>query len=269
MHGYPDTAWTWRYLGPYLGAHGWRVVAPFMRGYAPTDLAPDGCYQVGALIRDAVGAHRALGGSADAVVIGHDWGAVAAYSTAAFAPGLFSRVVALAVPPLQTVFALLKRPLANLQLIARQLRMSWYILFQQLPAISERSLDWLIPKLWDKWSPGYDADEDIRHVLEALRSPAHRNAALRYYRALAQPWYRSREYAPEQRRLFELPSRPVLFLQGARDGCLQPEFLDRSRPALPPGSATALVEGAGHFLHLERPDVVNERIAVFLQAREP
>jgi len=60
LHGCPDTAWTWRWLGPVLAERGWRVVAPWMRGYAPTGLAPDGGYQVGALVRDAVELHRAL-----------------------------------------------------------------------------------------------------------------------------------------------------------------------------------------------------------------
>ena len=43
LHGYPDTAWSWRYLAPVLAGRGYRVVAPFLRGYAPTGLAPDGC----------------------------------------------------------------------------------------------------------------------------------------------------------------------------------------------------------------------------------
>ena len=39
LHGFPDTAWTWRHLGPHLAARGLRVVAPFLRGYAPSGLA--------------------------------------------------------------------------------------------------------------------------------------------------------------------------------------------------------------------------------------
>ena len=38
LHGFPDTAWTWRHLGPHLAARGLRVVAPFLRGYAPSGL---------------------------------------------------------------------------------------------------------------------------------------------------------------------------------------------------------------------------------------
>ena len=53
LHGFPDTAWTWRHLGPHLAARGHRVVAPFLRGYAPSDLPADGCHHVGALMADA------------------------------------------------------------------------------------------------------------------------------------------------------------------------------------------------------------------------
>ena len=44
LHGFPDSAHTWRYLLPELAKLGFRAVAPFMRGYAPTGLAPDDSY---------------------------------------------------------------------------------------------------------------------------------------------------------------------------------------------------------------------------------
>jgi len=269
LHGYPDTAWTWRFLGPHLAANGWRVVAPFLRGYAPTELAPDNCYQVGALVRDIVDTHAALGGDERAVLIGHDWGGVAAYPTAAHSPELFRRVVTLAVPPLPVVFDPLTSPVRlarNFPLVARQLRNSWYTIFQQLPGISERSLGWLIPKLWRDWSPGYDGREDVARVFEALPDRKHRTAALRYYRALAQPWYRRSAYAAEQAHLFGIPICPTLFLNGRNDGCLQSAYAERSVGVLPEGSEVEIIENAGHFLQLEQPEVVNERISRFLAA---
>jgi len=65
----------------------------------------------------------------------------------------------MAVPPPEAVLAPLKS-IGSLPLAARQLKMSWYFLFNQLPE-SERSLGWLIPRLWRDWSPGYDAEEDL------------------------------------------------------------------------------------------------------------
>ena len=83
LHGFPDSAWTWRHLLPELAGAGYRAVAPFMRGYAPTEVPEDGRYQTGALVADAVALHEALGGDGRAVLIGHDWGAMAAYGAAA------------------------------------------------------------------------------------------------------------------------------------------------------------------------------------------
>ena len=62
LHGFPDTAHTWRHLAPRLAAAGYRAVAPFTRGYAPTAVPADGLYQTGALAADANALHDALGG---------------------------------------------------------------------------------------------------------------------------------------------------------------------------------------------------------------
>lgn len=270
LHGYPDTAWTWRHLGPRLAGEGWRVVAPFLRGYAPTSLAPDGCYQLGALARDAAAAHRALGGDERAVIIGHDWGAAIAYVTAAAHPELFARIVTLAIAPPAVVFAPLRQPrrlVTDRRLLAKQLPMSWYMLFQQLPWLPERVLEPLVTKLWRDWSPGYDGREDVARALEALRPPGHATAAMRYYRALAQPWARSRAYATEQRHFFDVPCAPTLYLHGADDGCQTAAGAPRAIDVLASGSRVEVVPGTGHFLQLEAPELVNGLIADFVAGR--
>src|SRR5690349_4272788 len=100
LHGFPDSAHTWRHLLPALAGAGFHAVAPFSRGYAPTAIPEDACYGLGARVRDAVALHETLGGDDRAVLIGHDWGAETAYGAAAFAPARWRRVVTLAVPPL-------------------------------------------------------------------------------------------------------------------------------------------------------------------------
>src|SRR5947208_12132984 len=79
LHGFPDSAWTWAGLLPALAKRGYRAVAPWLRGYFPTEVPPDGRYQGAALVGDAIALHDMLRGDKDAVIIGHDWGADAAY----------------------------------------------------------------------------------------------------------------------------------------------------------------------------------------------
>jgi pimeloyl-ACP methyl ester carboxylesterase len=257
LHGYPDTAWSWRLLAPILAGRGYRVVAPFLRGYAPTGLAPDGCYQTGALVADAVALRRALGDRRPALLVGHDWGAVTAYGAAVFAPDLWDRVVTMAVPPLPTAAAV-----RDPGLVGKQLRLSWYMFFQQVPELSEAVLDQLVPRLWADWSPGYEADEDVARVLAALDTPDRRTAALRFYRAWLQPWQRSPRYRREERAVFGLPRHPLLYLFGADDGCVRPE-LSRLAASL---CATEEIPEAGQFLPVERPEAVAAAITAFLDA---
>jgi len=261
LHGYPDTARTWRHLGPFLAERGHRVVAPYMRGYAPTGLAPDGSYQVGALARDAALLRDALGGDERSALIGHDWGAEVAYTLGSDPLPRFRRLVTLAVPPGPALRAPMSPALA-----ARQLRMSWYMAFQLVPRLSEESLRRLVPRLWAAWSPGYDAREDVADVLASLSGPGRATAALRYYRALFLPWMRRSEYAAEQARALAVPDVPLLYLHGERDGCMHADLARRSERFLPSHSRVEIVPGAGHFLHLERPAEVGERIAAFIAA---
>src|ERR1700761_8506930 len=84
LHGFPDTAHTWDDLRPRIAAKGYRAVSPFMRGYHPTEV-PDRDPNQETLARDPLALIDALGAT-EAIVIGHDWGASAAYGSAALGP---------------------------------------------------------------------------------------------------------------------------------------------------------------------------------------
>jgi pimeloyl-ACP methyl ester carboxylesterase len=233
LHGYPDTAWTWRRVAPLLAERGHRVVAPFMRGYAPTSLADD--YTVRALATDAVALRRALAPAEEAaVLVGHDWGAAAAYLVE---PGAFDRIVTIAVPPPAVLLRL--PPLLAL----RQAPRAWYMAFQQLPLVAERSLTRLVPALWHAWSPGHDPTEDLEHLWAAWPSGAHRTAALRYYRML------------HRIRPADLRSAltPDAYLHGADDGAFRADVAERADDVV-------IVPGAGHFVQLEQPSIVAEHV---------
>lgn len=254
LHGYPDTAWTWRELGPHLAEQGWRVVAPFMRGYAPTDLAPS--YFLTDLADDAVALHRALGGDDRAVLIGHDWGALAVWTVGQRSPGVFAKLVTLSIPPPKALL-LAWRP-RTLRLALGQARRSWYLLFNQLPFVSERSLGWLLPRLWRDWSPGFDGRADVARAFDAMRRPGGRRAVQRYYRD---------NLVLGARTTFTLTSRvPVLHLHGDHDGCITADLVDTFPDVLPDGSRYARIPGAGHFLQLEQPAFVHPLIDEWIGA---
>ncbi|GAA5119329.1 alpha/beta hydrolase [Haloechinothrix salitolerans] len=255
LHGFPDTAWTWRHLGPVLAERGWRVVAPFTRGYAPTGPAPDGDYRVGALITDALDLGRALGVDDRAVLVGHDWGALTSYGATAHEPRMFRRNVAMAVPP---ITAISETARANWRISGSQVLRSWYTLFNQLPAVPERVFDPLVRLLWRRWSPGYDATDDLALLAKALPDRAHRTAALTYYRHTLLPRGTSRRYDAAHRDWQRPPQVPTLYLHGADDGCMSPGFAEHAQRHLPAGSEVDVVANAGHFFHLEKPNDVNE-----------
>jgi pimeloyl-ACP methyl ester carboxylesterase len=263
LHGFPDSAHTWRHLLPVLRQAGYRAVAPWLRGFAPTAVPADGRYQNGAIAVDAVQLHEALGGDGDAVVIGHDWGARAANGAAALAPDRWRRVVTMAVPPAGA--------LAEGFFTFLQLKRSWYMFFfQHALADLVVPMDDLsfIDQLWEEWSPGYtDSADDRRWVKEALTDPDNLSAALGYYRATLQPDLQVPELAEAEGAVASIPPQPHLYLHGVDDGCVGVEIAERASAYLTvEGSQVELVPGTGHFLHLEAPDTVNRHIVAFLTA---
>ncbi len=260
LHGYPDTAHTWRHLLPRLADAGFRAVAPFSRGYAPTSLATDGHYQAGVLGVDANALHAALGGDGDAVLIGHDWGAMGAYAGAQLAPDRWRRVVAAAVPPGSAI--------AEGFMSYEQLRLSWYMFFQLNPlsdmVVPMDEFDF-VRKLWRDWSPGYDGSADVAHFVDAMPSAENVTAALSYYRQTLQFELQAPELADAQTATLMLPPQPLLYLHGADDGCMGAWLAEKAADQLTvDGSRMAMIDGAGHFLHLERPDEVNAHILDFV-----
>jgi len=259
LHGFPDTAHTWRHLLPALADSGYHAVAPFMRGYAPTAVPADGAYQTGALVADAIALHEALGGGEDAVLVGHDWGALAAYGAGALAPERWRRIVALAVPP----------PRVTLGAFAdyAQVKRSFYLFLFQLP-IAERVVGGedaaFIRGLWADWSPGYDATEDLEYVARSLAGPGRLSAAIGYYRALFDPSRHDPRYAAEQDAVGAVAPQPTLYLHGEADGCLSPDTVRSTPASLSPASHMEYVPAAGHFLHLEQAEDVGKRIIAWL-----
>jgi pimeloyl-ACP methyl ester carboxylesterase len=261
LHGFPDSAWTFAPLLAALSRAGYRAVAPFMRGYAPTEIPADGRYQTAVLGQDAVTLIEALG-EQQAIVIGHDWGATAAYAAAIIAPERISRLVTAAVPygP-GLVMRLITDPV--------QQRRSWYMYLLTSP-LGVPALAWndfaLVDRLWAEWSPGFHPGADyMARLKQSFRQPGVALATASYYKHT----FLQELQAPA---LMDLQTRigtasitmPALYLHGAQDGCIGAD-IETERALFSAGVESLVVPGTGHFLHLEKPDVVNDRILQFLQ----
>lgn len=264
LHGFPDHAPSWTALLGELADAGFHAVAPWMRGYAPTAVPGDGLYQPAALALDALALADALAPpDRSAVLVGHDWGAIAAYAAVVHRPERFGRLVVMSVPHRASLGArLLTSP--------AQLKRSWYMFFFQLPlAAMGVSFDdfAVIEQLWRDWSPGFEPPaEHLRAIKDTLGSPGSLDAALGYYRHL---WdttrHDSRLAAVEAAGSGWVPV-PSLYLHGADDGCIGADLVvpDELKPLFPAGLEVEIYDRLGHFLHLEDPARVNGRIVAFL-----
>lgn len=260
LHGFPDSAHTWRHLLPRLADAGYRAVAPFLRGYAPTEVPSDGRFQTAASAMDALALRDALDGGPDSVIIGHDWGAVITHIAANFRPDAFGKVVTMAVPPGNAVGVAF---LSNLA----QIKRSWYMFFFQHPfadfVVAANDLEY-IDMLWADWSPGFAATEELALLKPSLRDPANLQAALGFYRATLGAGYNDPALQSAQDLSSNIPPQPLLYLHGRTDGCMGEEVAEFAAKELTANARAEFVEGAGHFLHLEKPNEVNDIIMSFL-----
>ena len=260
LHGFPDSAHTWRHLLPRLADAGYRAVAPFLRGYAPSAIPTDGRLQTAASALDAIALQEALGNDRKAVLIGHDWGAVITHIAASYRPEVWSKVVTMAVPPGSAVGTAF---LSNLE----QIKRSWYMFFFQHPfadfVVGANDLAY-IDMLWADWSPGFDSRGELELLKPSLRNPENLQAALGYYRATLGAGFNDPALQTAQDLSGAIPSQPLLYLHGRTDGCMGIEVAEAAVAEFPATATSQFVDGVGHFLHLEQPDLINDAILKFL-----
>jgi pimeloyl-ACP methyl ester carboxylesterase len=245
LHGFPDSSWMWREQIPALTGAGFRVIAPDLRGYGESD-KPQAveAYRMQTLVQDVVGILGELDVT-QANVVGHDWGAALAWSFAAFVPGMVKRLAVLAVGHPKAFFHALTR--------TSQGAKSWYMLFFQIPRFSEAVISRNDFAALRRLSRG---DPDVERYVQDLGRPGALTAALNWYRANAKPWERPQE-VPNV-------SAPTLGMWGSRDVALTERQMTVSADFVYGPFRYERLEGAGHWMMLERPAEVNDLLLEFL-----
>jgi pimeloyl-ACP methyl ester carboxylesterase len=251
LHGFPEFWWGWRHqIGP-LSEAGFRVVAPDQRGYNLSD-KPEGrrAYDLDALAADVIGLIDALGRET-CCLVGHDWGGLVAWWTAARYPDRIARLVAVNAPHPDIAGPYLRSH-------PRQMLRSLYVGFFQIPRLPEAMLsarDYraLKDSLLRSSRRGTFSDADLEHYEGAWSQPGALTSMLNWYRALPLKTGRSSGDAL---------AMPVLVIWGMRDGFLESGLAEASLTLCENGRVRWF-EKATHWVHLEEADAVAAELIAF------
>jgi pimeloyl-ACP methyl ester carboxylesterase len=289
-HGFPETAYSWRHQITFLAAHGYRVVAPDLRGYGHSSKPSDAShYSIFHLSGDMVSLVEALE-IQTAVIVGHDWGAPVAWHSALFRPDVFVGVVGLSVP-----YRSRRSHAAPISMMRSTLGdttgENFYMVYFQESGIAEEEfehdIDYTVrcflygetPSIqrsgWQRLTtesgklltgvrpaallPDWLSEHDIAHYVEAFSNGGFRGP-LNYYRNLDSNWELTRAFN-------SVPiSIPSLYIVGEHD--LTRRFSQRAERDLELSLTDLrghhIIQGAGHWIQQEKPHEVNELLRSFL-----
>lgn len=235
VHGFPDTPQTWDATRPAIAAAGFRAVSPWTRGYLPTEIPGEEAFDGDTLGRDLLALIDALGHD-DAIIVGHDWGASAAYCAAGLGPDKVRQLITIAIPHPATI-----RPTPSMLWSVRH----FFTLSRRNASKKIRATDFAyIDELVQRWSPSWDVPNDETDAVKAaFGQPGCLEAALGYYRAL------SRRLPDGQRKRVTMPAAAFAGL----DDIIAPSAYHRAASRYEAGYEVVEMPG-GHFMHREHPD---------------
>jgi pimeloyl-ACP methyl ester carboxylesterase len=264
LHGWPDDARTWDRVLPALHAAGCRTIAPFLRGVGPTRFRSPNVMrsgQLAALGQDLLDLADAMSLSSFSVV-GHDWGARAAYIAAALAPDRVARCVALSVgwgtnDPGQ-------------RLSLRQVQNYWYHWYMALDrgaALVRDDRRAFTRYIWGIWNPGWRVPEDeLAATAASFDNPDWAEVVLHSYRVRWGLAPRDPAHAAAEARLAADPviRVPTLVIHGGADPCNDPSSSEGKERFFSGRYERLVLEGVGHFPQREAPEPVARAVARFL-----
>lgn len=288
-HGWPETWYSWRHQLAALAAAGFRAIAPDMRGYGRSD-RPEAieAYTQLHIVGDMVGLLDALE-IKQAAIIGHDWGAPAAWHSALMRPDRFRAVAGLSVPyrPRGRISAIDAFKAGGMETI--------YMMYFQTPGVAERELEADIAKSlrrvyysgsgslpegkrWHAFVPPgkglldstFDCElplpwlsaADLDAYVQDFTRSGFRGG-LNWYRNLHRNWELMAPFA-------NAPiAQPSLFVAGSRDGVIRMPGMrtetEELRKVLPGLTKSVILDGPGHWVQQEAPEPVNALLIEFLR----
>ncbi len=252
LHGWPDSSYLWRQTIPVLVEAGYRVIAPDLRGLGESDRPEQvEAYTIPKILADLKEILAQLAVSR-AYVVGHDWGAVVAWSMGGYMPDLVEKLVVLSVGHPGAYYA------GGLE----QLQMRWYMLWFLFPGVAEENFtqnDWAFFRQWLNGQGG-----DLEHFIEDLSRPGALTASLNWYRANIIPKRFGDQPGP-----VKLPAIgcPVMGVWGSLDAYLTEGQIKESGKYLKGPWRYERLEGVAHWIPTAVPERLNELLLDFLKAQ--
>jgi pimeloyl-ACP methyl ester carboxylesterase len=269
LHGFPDDVRAWDEVAPPLVKAGYRVLVPYLRGYGPTrfrDPAAPRMAEQAAIGQDLVDFASALSLPRFAVA-GYDWGGRAACIASALHADRVRAAVLIGGYTIQNTIAAPQQPAPPEA--ERALWYQWYFNTERGRAGLSANRRSLCRLLWETWSPGWHfSDETYNRTAASFDNPDFVDVVIHSYRhRIGNAKGEARFEAMEQ----ELARRPkiqvpTIVLYGANDGIARPpaESPPAERSSFPSLVARRVIDGAGHFLPREKPEVVSSAILELL-----
>lgn len=260
LHGFPDHALTWSHQIEALSAQGYRVVAPYLKGYPPTEVPLDQFYDKATLVHEIAKFIQVISHAKPCHLVGQDWGAIIGYGLLAAFPERFQRAVLMAVPHPEKV--------SESILEAKHVHRSFHWWFFQLKDLPEKAIMHndmaFIDYLWDYWTvDGFKDEEHIRSIKNMLAQPGVLTATLGYYRAMLDVEKFNPEHSELRVKMTRQIKVPTLALCGAED--LRAELMLDQSKYFSADYDFRLVDQAGHFLHREQPRAVTDHVLNWLR----
>ena len=262
LHGWPETRRIWERNVESLAEAGFEVIAPDLRGFGDSPLAPDDRYDVAAHSADLAALVGELGHDCVAVCAG-DLGGVVAQDLSLRFDGLVERLCLFnTIPPLLE---------GGPPPIPRATRMAADYFIRQSKDADGLAAELDTPdkrrryvaafygsRFWA--APGAFTRGDVDRMTEPFTDADRFRASIANYEYAGGP-----RQAPEPPRLLEPNPTPTLILYGPEDHVIPPDFPARMEAAFPNRAGPFVVQGAGHFLQWERADVLNGALTWMLR----
>lgn len=271
VHGFPEFWWAWRHQMVPLAAAGYRAAAMDLRGYGGSDKPPRG-YDPFTLAADVAGVIRSLG-ARDAVVVGHGWGGLAAWTVATLHPEQVRGIAIVSMPhPRRLRLSHLADP--------AQLRASRHVLGFQRPILPERALvahdGALVVRLLRLWSApggtdsgredsGWPDPESEHRYRQAIQIAGVAHSSLEAFRWAVRSLPRA-DGLRFARRMKAPVVVPTLQVHGALDRAVFARSAQGSGRYVDAPYRWHLLPQTGHFPHEEDPTAFTDVLLEWLRS---